>query len=63
MALLHFTTKSLVAEPLKMLHVTKIETITVNCIKVNTLNHLKLNKFLSDIYADYGDMVMFTAVK
>ena len=46
-----------------MIHVTKAVTTTVNCIRTNALNHRKFKKFLSDIDADYGDVVVFTAVR
>ena len=37
--------------------------ITVNCNGANALNHGKFKKFLSDVDADYGVVVMFNAVR
>ena len=38
-------------------------TITVNWIRANAINHRKFKKFLADTAAEYGDLVMFTAVR
>ena len=45
-----------------MPHMTKVLTTTVICIIANALNHRKFKKFLSNIDADYVDVVMFTPV-
>ena len=55
--------ESLVAKSLDMPNVTKVVISTVNWIRANALNHRKFKKFLVDVDADYGDLVMFTAVR
>ena len=55
--------ESLVVKCLKMPHVTKVVITTVNWIRANALNHRKFKKFLSNIDADDGDVVVFTAVR
>ncbi|XP_076820935.1 general transcription factor II-I repeat domain-containing protein 2-like [Clavelina lepadiformis] len=55
--------ESLVAKSLNMSNVMDVVTTTVNWIRVNALNHRKLKKFLADTDAEYGDLVMFTAVR
>ena len=55
--------ESLAAKSLEMPNVTKILISTVNWIRANVLNHRKFKKFLADVDADYGDLVMFIAVR
>ena len=55
--------ESLVANFLDMPNVTKVVISIVNLIRANALNHRKFKKFLVDVDADYGDLVMFTAVR
>ena len=55
--------ESLVAKFLNMSNVTRVVVLTVNWIRANALNHRKLKKFLADVDADYGDLVMFTSVR
>ena len=55
--------KSLVAKSLDVPNVTKVVISTVNWIRANALNHRKFKKFLVDVDADYGDLVMFSAVR
>lgn len=55
--------ESLVAKSLKMSNVTDIVISTVNWIRANALNHRKFKAFLTDIDADHGDLIMFTAVR
>ena len=54
--------ESLVAKSLKMPLVTKVITTTVNWIRANAVNHGKFKTFFSNIDADYGDVIVFTAV-
>ena len=46
-----------------MSNVMDVVTITVNWIRANAINHRKFEKFLADTTAEYGDLVMFTAVR
>ena len=46
-----------------MSNVTEVVTTTVKWVRVNALNHRKFKTFLIDIDADYGGVVMFTAVR
>ncbi|XP_076816403.1 general transcription factor II-I repeat domain-containing protein 2-like [Clavelina lepadiformis] len=55
--------ESLVAKSLNMSNVMDVVTTTVNWIRVNALNHRKFKKFLADTDAEYGDLIMFTAVR
>ena len=55
--------ESLVAKSLNMSNVMDVVTTTVNWIRANALNHRTFKKFLADTGADYGDLVMFTAVR
>ena len=55
--------ESLFAKSLDMPNVTKVIISTVNWIRANALNHRKFKKFLVDVDADYGNLVMFTAVR
>ena len=40
-----------------------VVTTTVNWVRANALNHQKFKKFLADTAAEYGDLVVFTAVR
>ena len=53
----------LATKSLDMYNVTRVVISTVNCIRANALNHRKFKKFLTDVDADYGDLVLFTAVR
>ncbi|XP_076343226.1 general transcription factor II-I repeat domain-containing protein 2A-like [Tachypleus tridentatus] len=55
--------ENLVAKSLKFKHVTDIVFSTVNWIRANALNHRQFKQFLVDINADYGDVIIFTAVR
>ena len=55
--------ESLIANSLNMSSVMDVVTTTVNWIRANALNHRKFKKFLADTEAEYGDVVMFTAVR
>ena len=55
--------ESLIANSLNMSNVMDVVTTTVNWIRANALNHRKFKKFLADTEAEYGDVVMFTAVR
>ena len=55
--------ENLVAKSLSMPNVMDVVTTTVNWIRANALNHRKFKKFLADTDAEYGDLVMFTAVR
>ena len=47
---------------LNLSNVTEVVTATVRWIRAKALNHRKFKKFPTGIAADYGDLVMFTAV-
>ena len=55
--------ENLVAKSLKFKHVTDIVFSTVNWIRANALNHRQFKQFLVDINADYGEVIIFTAVR
>ena len=55
--------ENLVAKSFDMSYVTRVITSTVNWIRANAFNHRKFKKFLADVDADYGDLVMFNAVR
>ena len=55
--------ENLVTKFLDVSNVTRVVTSTVNWIQANALNHHKFKKFLADVDADYGDLVMFNAVQ
>uniref|UniRef100_H2YAK2 DUF4371 domain-containing protein n=1 Tax=Ciona savignyi TaxID=51511 RepID=H2YAK2_CIOSA len=55
--------ESLIANSLNMSNVMDVVTTTVNWIRANALNHRKFKAFLADTEAEYGDVVMFTAVR
>lgn len=55
--------ENLVAKSLKFKHVTDIVFSIVNWIRANALNHRQFKQFLVDIKADYGDVIIFTAVR
>ena len=53
----------MLTKSLDVSNVTRVVTSTVNWIRVNALNHRKFKKFLADVDADYGDLVMYNAVR
>ena len=55
--------ESLAAKSLDMFNVMRVVISTVNWIGANALNHRKFKKFLANVDADYGNLVMFTAVR
>ena len=55
--------ESFAAKSLDMFNVTRVVISTANWIRANALNHRKFKKFLADVNADYGDLVMFSAVR
>ena len=58
-----FRQESLVAKSVIMSNTTEVVAATERRIRANALNHRKFKKFFVDIDADYGDMVMFIAVR
>uniref|UniRef100_H2Y8M5 HAT C-terminal dimerisation domain-containing protein n=1 Tax=Ciona savignyi TaxID=51511 RepID=H2Y8M5_CIOSA len=55
--------ESLIANSLNMSNVMDVVTTTVNWIRANAVNHRKFKAFIADTEAEYGDVVMFTAVR
>ena len=55
--------ESLAAKFLHMSNVTRVVISIVNWIPANALDYRKFKKFFIDVDADYGDLVMFIAVR